>query len=474
MFSPIELAKRLGLLFVPLLLLAGCNALGKSDEVPKEETASGISITIHDVRVRLAAACDNLLATVAEAARLIDRKTDYLAIKRFTLVLRIRTLSECQRIQQLGDPRIGVLDLWSLAHQTLNFFETGDGQKILGDLADLAVPVIRRHVKQLDSTVSLLLPESLYNEGLPKIIEFAKDNPISGETFVRTYRPPEHVEEGGDSLVNKVLSLPFKPFEFGGGVGEAAAAINNVSVQADKFSSVVSHLALQMQWSLQYLMLALDDNKSVVSALESANGVAKAAQTLAASAKDLPEKVGNEVTAVIDRIEKSQGEMRKTLDDLKSTSSDIKTTMNAATKTMETVNQASTSLTATAEAWLPTAKAFDHLLNPPSDPNEPPDPDPFKMPQVTDASNALAGAAKELQTLVGDINKLIGSDEIPGTIAKVDDSAKAAVDHTAERATDLADHITWRGIQLVLVIFGAALVYRLVAWRFPKKGAPPA
>ncbi len=480
MITPTKTTTRPGLWLALPIMLIGCGILDKAPDTTRETMASGTTITVHDARVRLGTACDNMVASVAGAAREIERETDDLAIRRFTLVVRIRTLQETQRLLQLEDPRIGALDLWTFAHQILDYFETGDGRRILGELSDIAVATARQQVDAITRSATALLPESLYESSRQEVRAFAKANPILGETFVRSLRPSEDIKRGTDSVFVTIISLPFKPFEIGGGVGEAAAAIDRFSTETEKFSGVVSALPLQMQWNAQYLLLALEDQKSIASALETLNEIAGAAETMSATADELPAELGKLVSDAIDRIEQSQGEIQESLDKLKSAATEVesaatevKTTMVEAKSTIDSVTEASTSLTATAKAWEPTAKALDHLVNPPSDPDEPPDPDPFKMPQVTEAANALTISAQELQKLVQELDGLVGSDEDPGALSKVDDTAKSAVDHTALRAVDLVDHLMWRAIQLVLVILGAALVFRLVSWKIPKRARTP-
>ena len=465
-----------GLFLILTLLSAGCGTLGKAEPAKRAETASGVSITRQDAQTRLSAASDNLLAVVTGAARDIELQTDSLRIKRFTLVVRVRFLQECHRILQLEDPRLGALDLLTLGHQTLHYFETGDGRTILGELADLAVPPIERQVRLLDESVAFFVSREVYEAGMQEIRSFAEASPITGETFARPSRPMEMLGKGKSGVLTTLLSVPFKPFEFGDGIGEAAAAIDRFSAQTEKFTDVMASMPLQVQWNMQYLLYALEDNRTVDAALSEFKAATEALQLAAKAADNLPAKVGAETRKTIERIENSQEEIRATLGEMRQVAVDAKATIVSVTEASASISEASASisdasvnLSATAEAWLPTAEAFDKLINPPEDPDEPVDEDPFKMPQVTEAAIALTGSAKELQTLVADLRGLLDSDEIGGTLTRVDDTAKSAVDHTAERAVDLTDHVTWRAIQLVLVIFGVAFVYRLVTWKIPRR-----
>lgn len=480
-----SLSTGFGLLLALTLLTLGCGSLGKAGPIGRQDTASGVPITLHDAQTRLSAASDNLIAVVAGAARDIEKRTDSLRIKRFSLVVRVRVLQECQRILQMEDPRLGALNLLTLGHQTLDYFETGDGRKAAGDLAELAVPPLEEHIRLLGESMAYFVPKDVYEECQKEVRALAEANPITGETFTRNSRPGQILKRAKTGTLAAILNMPFKPFKFGEGIGEAAAAIDRFAVQTEKLTDVVANMPLQAQWHVQYLLYAMEDNPSFGSVLSEVEAASDALQLAAKAVDDLPAKVGAEVRTTLDEIEDSQEEVRGTLREMRQVAVEAKaailsvkeatTSIGEATTSIgevsASVSEAGASLTATAEAWLPTTEALDRLLNPPEDPDKPVDPDPFKIPQVTAAANALTVSATELRTLVADLRGLLDGEELPGALERVDDTARFAVDHTAERAEDVTDHITLRGIQFVLAIFIMAFAYRWATRRIPRRAS---
>ena len=106
MITPTKTTTRPGLWLALPIMLIGCGILDKAPDTTRETMASGTTITVHDARVRLGTACDNMVASVAGAAREIERETDDLAIRRFTLVVRIRARDKLAQVRDSVGVRI--------------------------------------------------------------------------------------------------------------------------------------------------------------------------------------------------------------------------------------------------------------------------------------------------------------------------------------------------------------------------------
>jgi type VI protein secretion system component VasF len=151
---------------------------------------------------------------------------------------------------------------------------------------------------------------------------------------------------------------------------------------------------------------------------------------------------------------------------MRKTVSEIDEAVVNAEKTVGSVNEASASLAEAGKAWEPTIRELNRLAYPPEDPDEPPsDTEPFQVPHVTEAANALTGTATELRTLLSDLRSFLDADEMPAALADADATAKSSVDHATERAYDLTDHVTWRAVQLIVVLLVGLLGYRFASVR---------
>ena len=71
------------------------------------------------------------------------------------------------------------------------------------------------------------------------------------------------------------------------------------------------------------------------------------------------------------------------------------------------------------------------------------------------------------------MNALAGEEGDDAPLRKIELAVQTAASVAADQGRDLADHIAWRLIQLVGIVFLAAILYRLVVSRIVPQPAAP-
>jgi hypothetical protein len=78
-------------------------------------------------------------------------------------------------------------------------------------------------------------------------------------------------------------------------------------------------------------------------------------------------------------------------------------------------------------------------------------------------------AANELHALATEVRELLESGALAAHIEDVNDRVVGVVGQSTIYARSLADHVTWRMMQLLALVFVLVLVYRVIAVRFVAK-----
>ncbi|MHC5065747.1 MAG: hypothetical protein ACYTG5_17425 [Planctomycetota bacterium] len=367
---------------------------------------------------------------VADAADEIALKSRDHHVQRRSILWKSRTIGSARLNLQRTDDLYAYLDLWSLCLQMTDFFETGAGKDMFGEFSGIALQTARDLEKRLQSMANETLADDVYERARSEIDEFAVANPMTA-SFSRTTMSGEADRLGEDEsfswlrTVTGVSSL--NPFSTG--LSEGAAAIHNVSVVADRFTSVVSNMPEDTRWQLQLLLYDLEETEPVRDLLDSINTVAESSESMAKTAEILPQRIRVEGSKLLEEFDDKQENLRKSLDKL-SEASDSLRDLSAS------LEGSSQEIAHMAGAVDETFKTFNEtitlLKGPPEDPNAPPLPGPgepgyqrpFDILDYAKTAEAVSVTAGELTKALTEFNTTL-SDE---RLARIEEVAEAAME----------------------------------------------
>ncbi len=433
-------------------LLAGCGLTGWGQGPSQAERAA--LARQDELRNKLIDFVTIFADEVKDAAEEIARVSSDSEIDRKSIIWKLRAISSARLNLQRTDDLYAYLDLWSLCLQMTDLFETGEGKDMFGPHQQIAIDTARSLEKRLQGMAQEILDDEIYARAQNEINDFAVAHPMNA-SFTRNTMSGE-TGAGGDGesfswlrTVTGVTSLN----PFASGLSEGAAAIQNASVVADRFTSVVATLPEDTRWQLQLLLYDLEDTAMVKSLETSSVTLANSADSLAKTAETFPEQVRLEASKLLEDIDAKQENMRKTLADLNTASVSLKDLSTS----FESSSRGIQSMAGALDGSLQTFNQTLGLLLPPADPNAPPKPKPgepgysrpFDILDYAKTADAVSVTAGELTKALTEINSTLGDDRL----AQIEASAEATM------AAAVWD-VFYAGLALIAVFFLCLLAYR--------------
>jgi hypothetical protein len=214
----------------------------------------------------------------------------------------------------------------------------------------------------------------------------------------------------------------------------------------DRFTDVVEELQDAARWQMLLLLMDLENVDSVQKFLDSTSSFSKSSEKLVSILNEYPEKVRQQTSLLIGEIDTKQASMQATLEKatetaaaMEKTTVQIQETIVAANKTMNEINQ-------TAVTWKDAADATSGALGIIKGWTDAPrqGPSTFKITDYRDVAIETTRAAGEIRAALSDAD---------GKISAV------------------IDHIAWRIMQIICLLFVLIAIYRfmLVRWLAKKE-----
>jgi hypothetical protein len=427
----------------------GCSELGRPGGGDRREPVRAEQISKEELREKLAQLEDNFEAVVERAcddlvAASGDRRT-----KKLTLLWQMRMFPMARNAVGQDDPVQGLLDVWTLCVRMANYLETGDGKSLFGASQPIAIAAAKECVAYAQRLAGLIMTKQMAADAQRSVQKLAAERPLRGEFTGSEIRIAQETGKGDDVLTT-VLSIPLAPFKAFEGMDKGAAAIRGFTVVAAHLTDVVEGLASDARVQLELLLLEAEDLEAVKSALASFERLSKSSERLAAVAEKLPQDVRRELVGAFDAVDSKQA--------------GVQTTLKEAKAAADQIQQASERLTAAGKAWEGTAKAItemaeafksspDHVAQPPSAVS-PPEARPFDILDYAKTADAYYAAAKELTALADEIRKLSESNQFSQRATEVGTTVGS-----------VTDHVAWRAVQLIFLIFVLSIGYWIVRRR---------
>ncbi len=392
-------------------------------------------------------------AAVTQSASQLDELQPDFKTRKMSLVHRTRFRQALNTMLERDDPIEAFIETWAFSVRTTNYFKDGEGKYSFGEHQHIAITTSEKLQAEIERIGKIFLKNKTYIETQNKINKFAQTNPITGN-FSNTIVFVTKVQPGGQSLFKDVVSLPLSPFKAMTGVDRTASAIYGLKGSADHMADVAEELPESVRWQLLLLLMEMEDTKVVKTFLESMSEFSQSSDRIADSTEKLPEQLREQLSILIEEIDAKQASLQTTLDKAEKTAATVERSLAKADEvadsfglTADSVNEAAVAWEQSAEATNLALKEFGKLKPARKDPNSK---SSFNINDYRDTAETVTMAANELRTLTAEVREFVESDAVTKYSLAV------------ERCTD---HLVWRIVQLLLLVFVLALVYKIVVRR---------
>jgi hypothetical protein len=351
------------------------------------------------------------------------------------------------------EPITAFVETWGLCVRYRMYTEEGEGSKRFGKHQDVAVAATWKIEERIEQIGREFLKEDIFLETRNQVHNFAHQNPITG-TYSNIIVFATETRPGQPSAFDNVLSIPMSPFTALKGVDRTATAISDVRGSIDRISNVVEDLPESAKWQLLLLLLEIEDIEAVKSILASMTKLSDSSVRFADSAEKLPEQLRQQLSILIEDIDKKQANLQTTIEKAEKTSVSIEQTLVQAEKVAVSFQSTINDVNQTATEWEKAANATGEALaeiNKMRTPRRDTAPKtPFNIKDYQDTAETVTATVSELRNLIAEVREFTESDDL----AKSSFAAKQWVNYLALRIA-----------LLVIIIFVLALLYRIVATR---------
>jgi hypothetical protein len=281
-------------LAVALLLLIGCG----SDRV-RVSSVSGTNnstrpeqrLAPEDLPPALQALCQRVVLEVTAACERIDAASRSNAVRRKTLLWRIRATEVSAEAENRDNHAIGMIELWFwTASMAAYFREGGNGADAFGEAQGEAAACVDKLALECESLVQRTVPE----KGFAQLRERVMISAGKGELFTAS------AEQSRDMLksmmdvthLEGLLSLPLAPFTALKGIGKGSDAVAELVVVAQQAVNLAQRYPQLLTWNAQLAVLAVEDQETV-------RGMREDMRRLVDIAEQLPNKIRVEGAALL-------------------------------------------------------------------------------------------------------------------------------------------------------------------------------
>lgn len=424
------------------------------------------------------------------------------------LLWKRNVITECRDAALDIDPKAALLDTWTLCIQLRRYFQEGPGTDYLGDRGPTALRAALEAEAQVEEIAQDLLGVR-FAEAERSVAEFAARYPMTGGFGRRSFARPSD-EDASQASLGWILAIPLVPFRgLNLGIDDAAAAVRDFSIVADRFSTIIDHLPEEVRWEAQLALYDVEARETTEVLRQSLDRLSRTSSSIAATLDRIPEEVRLAIAEGFAEADALQPGLRETL---ATADAAIREAGRSATEMrglvvdtralLAELQGASRSVADAGTAWEGVLTTYrdlaadddgeddDAATGPGSSAStansrgDAPDTDLATDTDVAaghgDADSAsgiaeygtaadqIGAAATELRALLEDLQSFLRTREWDPALEESRRSAEVAVDHAAERGRGLIDHAAKRIAQLVGLIAAAVLLTR---WVSPRRRA---
>jgi hypothetical protein len=390
-------------------------------------------MTEEELRAELRGYSVTFGSVVSAATHEISSRTRDRAIRRRTLLWKVRMIPIAKNASYVSDPQQAYVATLAVAVGMRQYLEDGSGAALFGEYQPIAVEAAReleRDARELGAR--FLDPADL--DRLARDVEvLGREYPIRGEFSPGALAEGLTDPETRNSLAWAV-SFPMAPFRALTGVSEGGQAMRDFNQTARHLADLVDDFPRVVRWQLELLLYDLEDHETTLEGLAAFQMLAESSRRFSEAVETLPEDLNANASPALESA-------RETLREAESTLAQVQDLVGPLSGIAEQLREAG-------EAWSDIAREVGREEEPR------PDSRPFDIREYERTAQETRSAAEELRVLVAEVQALAQDPELPTAVAGIEGSGRSLVDAAA-----------WRVLQLMLVFFFMILVYRLVSSR---------
>lgn len=476
---------RPGVLLAAVLLgLPGCVQphLAK----PQLSQAASTQVSKEDLRNALDQYDEFFEATIKQATTQIDEGMPDPNTRKAALLWKVRMIPANDAALKEADAIKAFLECWTLAVRMTQYFEKGDGRGLFGERQRIATEAARKIEADIEHVGTTFLPADRLDKAREDVQTFAAAHPMR-DMFSETVVRAPVAKDNEPNPFASILNVPLAPFRVAEGIDQGAGAIRGFSNVADRFTDIVQELPESIRWQLQLLLLDLGQNDVVLSLLASMAEFSSSTSRLANTAEKMPEELRQQASKLLADIDAKQAGIQATLDRADKTAATVERALSRVDVVAASIDRTGLSVAEAGRAWEATARQIgqtvDDIRNEGDAGTSAPATTPtagaapattapagaFDINDYRTTADAMTVTATELRALAVEVRGILDSQRLSDQIHDVDGRVLGAVGQTAKQARDLSDHIAWRAVQLIVLVFVLLIAYRFLASRLPAK-----
>jgi len=423
-----------------LALGAGCASRAPQSAVASDTTPDRIALNrfVEFFSVRVERAADE-----------IAQQTHDPTTARNSVYWKMRAIPAAQSALLIADNQAAAIQLWVISAAQLETFDVGAAG--FGELQ----PIAQQAAKELDDRVKLLASTMLTPEQVAlaeeSVHEYVEGH--VGRTGLET--SPEEARTWSQSLSSilhkplEVIEAPLSSLNPTSGLSDTALAMQNFTDEFSRARTELGYLPSELRWNTQLLLMEIEQRLDLAAMTKGVAQLGASSDSLAATAKTLPESLRVQLTTFAEELSKPQSQLQATM-------REANTTLETSQKTAQAVEAMGHTLTGTFEGFTKVMATFE------PDPNAAPTPPgeegpPFDINDYGRTAEKVTETAKALSALLAEADSLTSRPQPPALLADTQAAARAIVDRAA-----LA------GGALVLFTALVAFAYRLAVSRLKR------
>lgn len=466
--------RTLGLLAAALLVSAtGCMPGQKRQDGPAGGKAGAAAVNEElstyarrQLQAELTEFGESFSRIVIGAATQIEGDAATREARQAAVAWKTKLPKRCQEHLSQEQPVEALLDLWSLCRRQLDFLTIGEGKSLFGEAQPLAVEA----ATELQSNVYRIAERRLVSADIEEIgRQIAAD--AAERPFVGLFDdPPEQESQRnwgqqlGGALPNLLMPRQIK---------EGAESLQRMEEVAGRAVDIFEDLPASARYQAELLLAKLEEFAAIKRAMDSFDRLTLTGERLAETADTLPQRLREEIGALLEQVDEQQPELQKTLAEARQTTESVRLTLAEARELTQEAERLAGAWTMTAEAAQDTVRAVAVLTG--RDPNGGPTSQPadgapsFDIRDYQAITRDLNSTTAEVRGLVSDLREMLAGGEVDQLLAKFDTRVDTGITRGTDEARATIDHLTIRLGQLCGVVFVLAVAFRLIFRSKPSK-----
>jgi hypothetical protein len=423
-------------LLLSLAMSSGCALFGAARKAAGQQAES--DITAYALQQELMRFADDYSSMTGEIADGLAAKAKTPMDRVRPLTMKVSQANAAITIASSPNPLAGIMDMTVLVSLTRSSFEDYLVPKVYGADAKGVIKKYRKAEAQVWELAAQVMDAKQLDELKQSIDQWQTENPEEHYvSFVRLQdlHQSKASKDDESQTYGSIFSLLYlDPFA---GLDPAAREVEISRHTAERAMYQLQKMPRMLDWQVSLML-------SKYLAIPAIQNLIASAERFSTAAEDLPKQIAEERVAIIRELDANEPRLEALL-------TEFRTSFEAGGDAADSVNEA-----------VLTIDNFVAGCNKESTPGitNSPAAKPFDVTEYGTSAARISAAAREMDTLVNSVDQ------------KILPQAEAVIGHAKSAGAELADHMFWRAVEFLLILFAGAvfamLLYRAVAIRFLK------